>query len=102
MPQTGFSPLQTYSSSTPGNTPAAGSLINNTVGSELAINIADGKLFYKDSGGSVQVIGWKVRPTTAGGTGLTSFTAGDMMYYASGTAFTQLAIGAANTVMTSS
>ena len=41
-------------------------------------------------------------PTGNGGTGLASFTAGDMVYYASGTALSKLAIGAANTVMTSS
>jgi hypothetical protein len=40
--------------------------------------------------------------TTSGGTGLSSYTAGDIIYYASGTAFTKLGIGAANTVLTSS
>jgi hypothetical protein len=102
MAQTGFTPLLIYSSSTATNAPSAGNLLNNATGSELAINIADGKLFYKDSGGSVQVIAWKTTPTTAGGTGLTSYTAGDMVYWASGTAFTNLGIGAANTIMTSS
>jgi len=102
MAQTGFTPLLIYSSSTGGNTPTAGNLLNNATGSELAINIADGKLFYKDSGGSVQVIGWKTVPTTAGGTGLTSYTAGDLPYYASGTAFTKLGIGTSGYFMTSS
>lgn len=40
--------------------------------------------------------------TTCGGTGLTSYTAGDLAYYASGTALTKLAIGANNYVLTSS
>ena len=40
--------------------------------------------------------------TTLGGTGLTSYTAGDLPYYASGTALSKLAIGAANRVLTSS
>lgn len=40
--------------------------------------------------------------TTYGGTGLSSYTAGDITYYASGTAFTKLAIGANNYVLTSS
>ena len=102
MAQSGFTPIQIYSSSTASAAPAAGNLTNSTLGSELAINITDGKLFYKDNGGSVQVIGWKTVPTTAGGTGLTSYTAGDLVYYASGTAFTKLAIGAADYVMTSS
>lgn len=102
MAQTGFTPLLIYSSSTATNAPTAGNLLNNATGSELAINIADGKLFYKDSANAVQVIGWKTTPTTAGGTGLTSYTAGDMVYWASGTAFTKLGIGASGTVLTSS
>jgi hypothetical protein len=40
--------------------------------------------------------------TTSGGTGLTSYTAGDLTYFASGTALTKLAIGANNYVLTSS
>jgi hypothetical protein len=39
--------------------------------------------------------------TSNGGTGLTTYTAGDTFYYASGTAFTNLAIGAAGTIKTS-
>ena len=41
-------------------------------------------------------------PSTSGGTGLTSYTAGDLPYYSTGTALSKLAIGAANTVLTSS
>ena len=40
--------------------------------------------------------------TNYGGTGLTSYTAGDLPYYSTGTALSKLGIGAANTVMTSS
>ena len=40
--------------------------------------------------------------TDQGGTGQTSYTAGDILYFASGTAFTKLAIGGASTVLTSS
>lgn len=101
MAQTGYTPILLYSSSTASAVPAVGSLTNSTLGSELAINITDGKLFYKDNTNNVQVIGWKVVPTTAGGTGLTSYVAGDLIYYASGTAFSKLAIGSTNSVMTS-
>ena len=94
MAQTGYTPILIYSSSTTTNVPSASNLTNSTLGSELAINITDGKLFYKDNAGVVQVIAWKTTPTTAGGTGLTSYTAGDLLYYASGTALTKLAIGA--------
>jgi hypothetical protein len=59
----------------------------------LAINYTDGKLFYKDNSSTLQVIGWKTTPTTAGGTGLTSYTAGDLPYYASGSALSKLGIG---------
>jgi hypothetical protein len=40
--------------------------------------------------------------TDQGGTGQTSYTAGDLVYYATGTAFTKLAIGASTTILTSS
>ncbi|MFZ4745226.1 MAG: hypothetical protein ACOYL0_16595, partial [Limnohabitans sp.] len=39
--------------------------------------------------------------TTYGGTGLASFTAGDLMYYASGTAFTKLGIGTVGQILSS-
>ena len=102
MSQAGYTPILIYSSSTASNAPAAGNLTNSTLGSELAINITDGKLFYKDNANAIQVIGWKTTPTTAGGTGLTSYTAGDTLYYASGTTLSKLAIGASKTIMTSS
>ena len=102
MAQTGYTPLQIYSSSTAAQAPSAGNLTNSTLGSELAINITDGKLFYKDNAGVVQVIAWKTTPTTAGGTGLTSYTAGDLLYYATGTTLAKLGIGASTTVLTSS
>ena len=101
MAQTGFTPIQLYSTSTAAAVPVAGNLTNSTLGSELAINITDGKLFYKDNANAVQVIGWKTVPTTAGGTGLTTYTAGDLSYYASGTTFTKLAIGTAGQILTS-
>jgi hypothetical protein len=39
-------------------------------------------------------------PTTQGGTGQTSYTAGDLIYYSSGTSFTKLGIGTAGQVLT--
>ena len=55
MAQTGYTPIQLYKSSTAAAAPVAGNLLDG----ELAINTADGKLFYKDSGGSVQVLATK-------------------------------------------
>ena len=64
MAQTGYTPLKLYRSSTTTNVPLAANLNFG----ELAINYTDGKLFYKDNGGVVQVIG------TKGGTGSSSNT----------------------------
>lgn len=55
MAQTGFTPIKIYSSSTAAAVPLAA----NLAAGELAINTADGKLFYKDSSGVVQTIGTK-------------------------------------------
>jgi len=76
MAQTGFTPIQLYFSSTTTNVPLAANLASG----ELAINITDGKLFYKDNANAVQVIGYKVVPATAGGTGQTSYAVGDLLY----------------------
>ena len=76
MAQTGYTPIQLYYSSTTTNVPLAANLASG----ELAINITDGKLFYKDNANVVQVIGWKVVPATAGGTGQTSYAVGDLLY----------------------
>ena len=91
MAQTGYTPILIYSSSTAAAAPVAGNLTNSTLGSELAINITDCKLFYKDNANAIQVIGWKVVPTTAGGTGLTSFTANQVFYASSSSAIGQSA-----------
>jgi hypothetical protein len=77
MAQTGFTPIQLYYSSTTTNVPLAANLAYG----ELAINITDGKLFYKDNANAIQVIGWKVVPVTAGGTGTTTaFTTGSVVF----------------------
>jgi hypothetical protein len=52
MAQTGYTPIQLYYSSTTTNVPLAANLASG----ELAINITDGKLFYKDSGGTVRTL----------------------------------------------
>ena len=52
MPQTGFTPIQLYRSSTSSNVPSASDLVDG----ELAINTADEKLFFKNSSGVVKEI----------------------------------------------
>lgn len=91
MAQTGYTPILIYSSSTAAAAPAVGNLTNSTLGSELAINITDGKLFYKDNANAIQVIGWKVVPATAGGTGQTSYAVGDILYANTTTTLAKLA-----------
>jgi hypothetical protein len=97
MSATNYTPIYLYNSGTATNTPSAA----NLGAGELAINYADGKLFYKDGSAAVQVIAWKTTPTTAGGTGLTSYTAGDLPYYASGSALSKLGIGTSGYVLQS-
>ena len=87
MAQTGYTPIQLYYSSTTTNAPTAGNLAYG----ELAINITDGKLFYKDNANAVQVIGWKVVLATAGGTGQTSYAVGDLLYADTTTTLAKLA-----------
>jgi hypothetical protein len=66
MAQTGYNTIQLYYSTTAAAVPSAGNLAFG----ELAINITDGKLFYKDNLGVVQEI------SGGGGGGVTSFSAG--------------------------
>ena len=87
MAQIGFTPIQLYYSSTTTNVPLAANLAYG----ELAINITDGKLFYKDNANAIQVIGWKVVPATAGGTGQTSYAVGDLLYADTTTSLAKLA-----------
>ena len=52
MAATGYTPISLYYSTTAAAAPTAGNLVNG----ELAINITDGKLYYKDNTGTVKVI----------------------------------------------
>jgi len=58
MAQTGYTPIQLYHSTTALSVPLAADLETG----ELALNVADGKLYYKDGGGAVQLL-------TSAGTG---------------------------------
>lgn len=55
MAQSGYTPIALYYSATASNTPSSANLVNG----ELALNITDGKLYYKDNGGAVQVLASK-------------------------------------------
>lgn len=60
MAQSGYTPIRLYYSTTALATPSAGNLADG----ELAINITDGKLYYKDNLGAVQLLA-----TAGAGTG---------------------------------
>ena len=91
MAQTGYTPISIYYSATATNTPTAG----NLVAGELAINTADGILYYKDSSGVVQSIASKAgnsgsftnlayTGTLTGGTGVVNLGSGQFYKDASG------------------
>jgi hypothetical protein len=63
MAQTGFTPISLYYATTAAAAPSAGNLVNG----ELAINITDGKLYYKDNVGAVQLLASKATATGPAG-----------------------------------
>lgn len=98
MSQSGYTPISLYYSTTASAAPTSGNMANG----ELAINITDGKLFYKDNGGTVQTIAYKVVPATAGGTGQTTYTTGDILYASATNTVSKLAAGSNGYVLTMS
>jgi hypothetical protein len=118
MAQAGFTPISLYYSTTAAATPSAG----NLVAGELALNTVDEKLYFKNSAGTVKLLASNATSapvlsfsagttgftpntatsgavtlagtlaTTNGGTGLTSFTSGGVVYASSSSA---LATGSA-------
>ena len=71
MAQAGFTPIKLYSSGTAAAQPLAADLALG----ELALNYADGKIYYKNGAGSVLAISGGVTTLTFGSTGLTPSTA---------------------------
>ena len=76
MAQAGYTPIQLYFSTTAAAVPVAGNLANG----ELAINITDGKLYYKNNSGVVSLLASNatsapVLTFSAGTTGFTPSTA---------------------------
>jgi hypothetical protein len=64
MAQTGYTPILIYASGTASNVPLAANLTSSASGAELALNYADGKLYYKNSSGTVTLLA-----STAGASG---------------------------------
>jgi len=79
----------------------AGDITYYASGTALSkLGIGSSKTILTSSGTAPQ---WSASlDTSQGGTGLTTFTAGDLVYFASGTSFTKLGIGTNGQVLTSS
>jgi hypothetical protein len=77
----------------------------NPLGTVTSINVSGGTTGLTYSGGPITSAGTITMAgtliTTNGGTGLSSYTAGDITYYATGTALSKLAIGASTFILTS-
>jgi len=56
MAQSGYTPILIYGSGTASNIPSAANLTSSANGAELALNYADGKLYYKSSAGTVTLL----------------------------------------------
>jgi hypothetical protein len=91
MSATGFTPISLYYTTTASAAPTAG----NLVAGELAINTTDGKLYYKDTAGTVQLLSSKdatsgsfvnlaYTGTFTGGTGVVNLGSGQLYKDASG------------------
>jgi len=106
MASSGSTPISLYYSTTASSAPTAGNLTNG----ELAMNIADGKLFYKDNNGVVQTIAYKNTPLSTvtgtlpvanGGTNGTAAPTAGAVAYGTGTAYAFTSAGTAGQVLTS-
>lgn len=62
-----YTPILLYGSSTPTNVPLAANLTNNTTGSEIAINVADKNLFFKDNTNTVNTVPIRQSSTSSDG-----------------------------------
>ena len=56
MAASGFTPILIYASGTASNVPLAANLTSSASGAELALNYADGKLYFKNSSGVVTLL----------------------------------------------
>ena len=74
MAATGYTPISLYYSTTAAAVPTSGNLVSG----ELAINITDGKLYYKNNSGTVTLL------ATAGATSSQWTTTGSNIYYNTG------------------
>lgn len=72
MAATGKTPILLYGSTTATNQPSAGNLTNSSDGCEIAINVADKNLFFKDTTNAVNTV--PIRQSSASSNGWLSST----------------------------
>ena len=72
MAATGKTPILLYGSTTATNQPSAGNLTNSSDGCEIAINVADKNLFFKDATNTVNTV--PIRQSSASSDGWLSST----------------------------
>ena len=78
MAQSGYTPILIYASGTATNVPLNTNLTSSSSGAELALNYADGKLYFKNSSNVVTLLASSataINSFSAGTTGLTPSTA---------------------------
>ena len=92
MAQSGYTPIQLYYSTTAAAVPTAGNLANG----ELAINITDGKLYYKNNSGVVTLIAGATAGPAGGSTTQVQYNSSGVLAGSSNMTFdgTTLTLGA--------
>jgi urease alpha subunit len=70
MAATGFTPIQLYRTSTAAAVPVD----TNLADGELAINLTDERLYFKNAGGTVKLLAANITPPANGGTGIANGT----------------------------
>lgn len=100
MSQTGYTPIQLYRTTTTSAVPIAG----NLSAGELAINLVDEKLYFKNNAGVVKLLASNVTPVANGGTALTATPANGQLPIGNGTGYSlaNLTAGSGITITNSS
>ena len=99
MAATGYTPIQLYYSTTASAAPTSGNLLSG----ELAINIIDEKLYFKNSSGTVKVLASTAGTNlTVGTTSVTSGTSGYILYNNAGTLGNLATTGSGSVVLATS
>jgi hypothetical protein len=90
MAQIGYTPIQLYRTSTASAAPTSG----NLSAGELAINLLDEKLYFKNNAGVVKLLAANVTPVANGGTALTATPANGQLPIGNGSGYTLATLSA--------